>query len=143
MASHTLGIGQFTANNIVAVLGAIPTSNGTYKSIVEIAEHEGADLSPSTVAKWVTKGRKDRAGRGNTALAQFAKEFDDRIRQHCNGDTNRQRELEKAMAILEQLCECGQKKGLTPEGQRAEQCQTCEELERTNRSRRRRNGAAA
>ena len=48
MASHTKGIGLFTAENIAAMLQAIPDSNGTYADTAGKAQKHGAILSPYT-----------------------------------------------------------------------------------------------
>ena len=48
MASHTQGIGLFTAENIAAMLQAIPDSNGTYADIAGKAQEHSTILSPYT-----------------------------------------------------------------------------------------------
>ena len=48
MASHTQRIGLFTAENIAAMLQAIPDSNGTYADTAGKAQEHGAILSPYT-----------------------------------------------------------------------------------------------
>ena len=51
MASHTQGIGLSTAENIVAILLAIPKSNGTYADIARLAAEHGANVSRHTVSR--------------------------------------------------------------------------------------------
>ncbi len=68
MASHTQGIELFTAENIAAMLQAIPDSNGTYADIAGKAQEHGAILSPYTIFSWVNRSRADiRARRNDTA----------------------------------------------------------------------------
>ena len=51
MVNYANGIGYFTAENIVAVLKAVPEIDGTYDKIVEHAREYDADVSqPRMVA---------------------------------------------------------------------------------------------
>ena len=110
MSANPTAIGLFTADNIAAILGAIPDSNGTYADIAELATNRGADVSPRTLAKWIVRGRQDLERKKTTALARFAKLYDDRLNQHCGPDVNRHRELDRALFLLLRTCECGQEK---------------------------------
>ena len=127
MASHTQGIGLFTAENIAAMLQAIPDSNGTYVDIAGKAQEHGAILSPYTISSWVNRSRADiRARRNNTAYARFAKQYDQLRAEHRGSDANRNREFNRALEILERTCECGNDKVLLPDGKLAEQCRECQ-----------------
>ena len=42
MPNTTRGVGMFTAENIVAVVRAIPESDGTYRDVARKAEHTAA-----------------------------------------------------------------------------------------------------
>ena len=133
MSANPTAIGLFTADNIAAILGAIPDSNGTYADIADIATNRGADVSPRTLAKWIVRGRQELERKKTTALARFAKLYDDRLNQHCGPDVNRHRELDRALFLLQRTCECGQEKMLLPDGRIADRCRLCEELDRTPR----------
>ena len=136
MASNTLGIGLFTASNIAAVLNAIPESNGTYADVANAARQKGAEVSPNTIAKWVTRGHRDITEKKSTALARFTQHYDNRIKEHCGPETNRHRELEQALFLLERSCECGQEKMLQPDGRLANQCRNCTDMDETTHHRR-------
>ena len=138
MASHTQGIGLFTAENIAAMLQAIPDSNGTYADIAGKAQEHGAILSSYTISSWVNRSRADiRARRNNTAYARFAKQYDQLRAEHCGPDANRNREFNRVLEILERTCECGNDKMLMPDGKLAEQCRECQEIEEQGRQQRR------
>ena len=138
MASNTTGVGHFTAENIVAVLRALPETDGTYAQVVEQAHEHGASVSQPTLSKWVTSGRADiKAGKRQTAYARFVQRYDALIEEHCNADANRNRELDRAFEILDSICECGNDKTTLADGTRADRCRQCQELDDTGRSRRR------
>ena len=59
MPSITKGVGSFTADNIVSILRALPETNGTYAQVIARAAEHGAQLSATTLGKWVTTGRAD------------------------------------------------------------------------------------
>ena len=44
MSNTTRGVGLFTAENIVAVLRAIPESDGTYRDVARKAEKYGGNI---------------------------------------------------------------------------------------------------
>ena len=137
MTTNISGVGQFTAENIVAVLLAIPDSDGTYADVAENARHQGATVGQHTVAKWITRGRKDMTARKNTAYARFAKQYEDWLKEHCGPERNRHRQLERALAILERACECGNEKYLEADGKLADQCRNCRDLDDARLRRRR------
>ena len=139
MASHTQGIGLFTAENIAAMLQAIPDSNGTYADIAGKAQEHGAILSPYTISSWVNRSRADIRARGNnTAYARFAKQYDQLRAEHCGSDANRNREFNRALEILERTCECDNDKILLPDGKMGNTCQECQDLDAPQRRRARR-----
>ena len=64
MTTPNRGVGKFTTQNLVAVLQAIPKSNGTY----------GGDVHPHTIAGWIQAGNANiRDSNNATAYARFAK----------------------------------------------------------------------
>ncbi len=138
MANNTKGIGSFTTDNIVAVLRALPDTDGSYIEVIEQAKEYNASVSKSTLSKWVTNGRADiKADKRQTAYARFAQRYDALIEEHCNADANRTRELDRAFEILDSICECGNEKTTLADGTRADRCRHCQELDDTGRSRRR------
>ena len=125
MASHTHGIGLFTAENIAGK-----------------AQEHGAILSPYTISSWLNRSRAGiRARRNNTAYARFAKQYDQLRAEHCGSDANRNREFNRefnrALEILERTCECDNDKMLMPDGKLAEQCRECQDIEERGRQQRR------
>ena len=129
MASNALGIGHFTAENIVAVLRAIQDSDGTYAGVVENARRQGAIVGQDTVAKWVTQGHRDIEARKDTSFTRFTKQHDNRLNEHCGPETNRCRQLDRALTIMNRTCECGNEKPLAPNGDVDDQCRRCQELD--------------
>ena len=124
-------LGCFRAETLAALLDAIPNSDGTCRDIVETS---GADVSHRAVAEWLKRGRRDsKDGRPQTAYARFFKEWDTRVSEVVDPGRQRNRELDKAMLLLESRCECGAVKALLPSGQRAEACQQCLAMERRPR----------
>ena len=108
MPNTTRGVGLFTAENIVAVIRAIPESDGTYRDAARKAEQYGGNVQYHTISNWVSHGRADiEAGQPSTAYARFTKRYRELIDEHCGPDTNRNREFDRALEILERTCECG------------------------------------
>ena len=133
MASNAKGIGHFTTDNIVAVLRALPETDGTYAQVIEQAREQGASVSKTTLSNWVTNGRANiKTGQRQTAYARFAQRYDALIEEHCNAEANRTRELDRAFEIRNSICECGNEKTT-----RADRCRQCQELDHTGRSRNR------
>ena len=86
MAKTEKGVGLFTADNIVAVLKAIPKSNGTYRDITRQAQQYGVNISPHTISGWVNRGKADiKARDDSTAFARFAKQSQNLIAAYCGG----------------------------------------------------------
>ena len=117
MPNKTRGVGLFTAENIVAVLRAIPESDGTYRDVARKAEQYGGNVQYHTISNWASYGRTDvEAGQPSTAYARFTKLYKDLVDEHCRPDNNRNRELDQALEILKRTCECGNDKMLYPTG---------------------------
>ena len=90
MPSITKGVGSFTADNIVSILRALPETNGTYAQVIARAAEHGAQLSATTLGKWVTTGRADiEAGNAHNAYARFSQRYDSIMAEHCSPDANR------------------------------------------------------
>ena len=69
------GVGSFTADHIVAVLRALPDTDGTYAQVIAHVTEHGAVLSATTLGKWLTTGRADiEAGNAYTAYAPLLPE---------------------------------------------------------------------
>ena len=134
MASHTRGIGLFTAENLTGILRAIPHSDGTYTDVCRRAEPRGVSLSRHTLSRWVNNGRADlRAKRTDTSYARFAQIYDERIQRFCNPAANRLKEWEQAMADLQAECDCGNERAQRPDGTLDEECHECLETGRRRR----------
>ena len=52
------------------------------------------------------------------------------MQEHCSPDANRNRELDRALEILERTCECGNDKMTAPDGSLADTCRECQDLDR-------------
>ena len=130
MPNKTRGVGLFTAENIVAILRAIPESDGSYRDVARKAEQYGSTVHYHTISNWVRHGRTDlEAGQPSTAYARFTKRYQDLINEHCRPDTNRNREFDRGLEILERTCECGNDKMLMPSGSLGDTCQDCKLLD--------------
>ena len=82
MSNKTRGVGLFTAENIVAVLRAIPESDGTYRDVARKAEQYGGYVQYHTISNWASHGRADvEAGKASTAYARFTKMYQDLSRR--------------------------------------------------------------
>ena len=139
MPNKTRGVGLFTAENIVAVIRAIPESDGTYRDVACKAEQYGGNVHYHTIAGWLSHGRADlAAGKPSTAYARFTKQYQDLVAQHCGPDNNRNREFDRALEILERTCECSNDKMLLPDGKLGSTCQECQDLDAPQRRRSRR-----
>ena len=104
-------------------LRALPETDGTYGEVINRAREYGADVSQHTLGKWVSTGRTDlKAGKRQTAFARFAQRYDQLMEEHCNSNANRNRELDRALEILERTCDCGNEKTVMSDGKLADQC---------------------
>ena len=131
MASTIRGIGLFTAENIAAILKAVPETNGTYSEIAERAgEISGTTIGTGTLSRWVTVGNQDiKRGKKNTAFARFARLYARSIEEHCNMDANRNREMDRALNLINSICDCGNTKEILPGGEYEEACAKCKEMD--------------
>lgn len=121
---------HFTVNNIVAILRSVESSDGTYKSVVQVCnEQYGGDVGVSTLAGWVTRGKRDAGKRPETAYARFAKEYKSRVDQYCTYGTLLNRTFDEAMAVLETTCDCGEPKELLEDGTRGATCAVCRDID--------------
>ena len=131
MPSIKKGVTSFTADHIVAVLRALPETDGTYAQVIARATEHDAQLSATTLGKWVTTGRADiEAANAHTAYARFFQRYDSIMAEHCSPDSNRNRQLDRAFEILERTCECGNDKTIAPDGALAVTCRECQDLDR-------------
>ena len=130
MSNKTRGVGLFTAENIVAVLRAIPESDGTYRDVARKAEQYGGNVHYHTIAGWLSHGRADvAASQPSSAYARFTKLYQELVGEHCRPDHNRSRELDQALEILKRTCECGNDKMLLSDGKLSSTCQECQDLD--------------
>ena len=137
MPNKTRGLGLFTAENIVAVIRAIPESDGTYRDVARKAEQYGGNIQYHAISNWASHGRADvAAGKPSTAYARFTKLYRELVDEHYRPDNNRNRELDRALEILKRTCECGNDKMLLPEGKLGSTCQECQDLDARQRRRR-------
>ena len=137
MPNKTRGLGLFTAENIVAVIRAIPESDGTYRDVARKAEQYGGNVHYHTIAGWLSHGRADvAASQPSTAYARFTKLYQELVGEHCRPDHNRNRELDQALEILKRTCECGNDKMLMPDGKLSSTCQECQDLDTRQRRQR-------
>ena len=139
MPNKTRGVGLFTAENIVAVIRAIPESDGTYQDVARKAQQYGGYFHHHTISNWVSHGQADmEAGQPSTAYARFTKRYKDLIDEHCGPDTNRNREFDRALEILKRTCQCGNHKVLMSDGKLSSTCQEYQDLDTQQRRRARR-----
>ena len=83
MPNTTRGVGLFTAENIGAVIRAIPESDGTYRNVARKAQQYGGTVHYHTISNWVSHGRADvEAGQPSTAYARFTKRYQDLVAEH-------------------------------------------------------------
>ena len=137
MPNTTRGVGLFTAENIVAVIRAIPESDGTYRYVARKAGQYRGTVHDHTISNWLSHGRADvEAGQPSTAYARFTKRYRELVDQHCRPDTNQNREFERALEILDRTCECSNDKMLLPDGKLGSTCQECQDLDARQRRRR-------
>ena len=138
MANDTKGTGHFTADNIVAVLKALPETDGTDEQIIEHTKENGSNLPKHALGTWVASGRADiRAGNSQTAFGRFAQRFDQIRKEHCGFEEVRTRELGRALEILDRTCECGNEKPSEADGKLADRCRGCQDIDRQTQQYRR------
>ena len=62
----------------------------------------GGYFHHNTLSNWVKHGQADvAAGKPSTAYARFTKHYLELVAEHCGKDSNRNRELDRALEILE------------------------------------------
>ena len=121
----------------MAVLRAIPESDGTYRDVARKAEQHGGNVHYHTISNWISQGRADvAAGQPSTAYTRFTKLYRDLVDENCRPDNNRNRELDRALEILKRTCECGNDKMLMTDGRLASTCQECQDLDTRQRRQR-------
>ena len=75
-------VGDFRAENLVAILRAVPQTDGTCGAVVSKAREYGSTVLASTLDEWIQEGREDLiAGDSETAFARFVAAFDERKRR--------------------------------------------------------------
>ena len=78
---HDHWVGEFRAENLVAILRAIPQTDGTYSAVATKAREYGSTVLASTLDEWIQEGRDDLiAGDSETAFARFATAYEERKR---------------------------------------------------------------
>ncbi len=71
-------VGYFTAENLVAILRAVPQTDGTYRAVVAKAREHGSDVPEAELTRWIAEGNADiRAGNDETAYARFTRKFEE------------------------------------------------------------------
>ena len=51
MTTTNRGLGKFNVQNLVAVLPALPESNGTYADVARVAQDHGGNARTSTITR--------------------------------------------------------------------------------------------
>ena len=127
----------FRSNNLIAVLQALPHSDGTYSGVIEqIKEVHGEDIpfSVKTLGQWLARGHKDlRHNRKGTPYARFAARFDAIKAEHCTFEMVMNREVDEAFAFLDSHCECGERLQEFSDGSLGKTCWECANLDVTGR----------
>ena len=79
---HADAVGEFRAENLVAILRAVPQTDGTCSEVASKAHEYGSTVLGSTLDEWIREGREDLiAGDTETAFARFVTAFDERNRR--------------------------------------------------------------
>ena len=77
------GVGDFIAPNLVAILRAVPQTDGTCSAVASKAREYGSTVLASTLDEWIQEGREDLiAGDTETAFARFVTAYDERQKRH-------------------------------------------------------------
>ena len=118
MPNKTRGVGLFTAENIVAVMRAIPESDGTYRDVARKTEQYGGNVHYHTISNWASHGRADiEAGQPSIAYARFTKRYKEPSRRALW--TRQQPEPRIRPGTRDprkRTCECSNDKLLLPDG---------------------------
>ena len=137
MPNTTRGVGLFTAENIVAVIRAIPESDGTYRDIAVRPSNTAATFTTtpfrtgSATAGLMLKlaNRPPPTPDSPNGTESWSTSTADRT---TTGTAN----CDRAIEILERTCECSNDKLLLPDGKLGNTCQECKDLDARQRRRR-------
>ena len=78
-ADPDYGVDDFRAPNLVAILRAVPLTDGTCSEVVSKAQEYGSTVTESTLDEWIQEGREDLiAGDTETAFARFVTAYEER-----------------------------------------------------------------
>ena len=78
-ADPDYGVDDFRAPNLVAILRAVPLTDGTCSAVASKAREYGSTVLASTLDEWIQEGREDLiAGDTETAFARFVTAYDER-----------------------------------------------------------------
>lgn len=73
------GVDDFRAQNLVAILRAVPQTDGTCSAVAGEAREYGSTVLASTLDEWIQEGREDLiAGDAETAFVRFVTAYDER-----------------------------------------------------------------
>ena len=76
---HDDQVGEFRTKNLVAILRAVPLTDGTCGAVTSKAREYGSTVLASTLDEWIQEGREDLiAGDTETAFARFVTAYDER-----------------------------------------------------------------
>ncbi len=79
---HQDQVGEFRTKNLVAILRAVPLTDGTCSAVASKAREYGSTVLAATLDEWIQEGRADLiAGDTETAFARFATAYDQRKRR--------------------------------------------------------------
>lgn len=75
-------VGKFRTKNLVAILRAVPLTDGTCSAVASKAREYGSTVLASALDEWIQEGREDlMAGDTDSALVSFTTYFDKRERR--------------------------------------------------------------
>ena len=78
-ADPDYGVDDFRAPNLVAILRAVPQTDGTCSAVASKAQEFGSTVPETTLDDWLQEGREDLiAGDTETAFARFVTAYDER-----------------------------------------------------------------
>ena len=81
-------VGEFRAENPVAILRAVTLTDGACSAVASKAQEYGSTVLASTLDEWIQEGREDLiAGDTETDFARFATAFDER-KSRPNGNAS-------------------------------------------------------
>ena len=138
MPNKTRGVGLFTAENLVAVLRAIPESDGTYRDVARKAEQYGGNVQYHTISNWASHGRADIEASQPTVnrlrqIHQTVPRADRRALRTGHQPEPRIRPVHSRSS--KRTCECSNDKMMLPDGKLGNTCQECQDLDAPQRRR--------